>query len=112
MLFSGTYTTSTNKSIDRNVIQRGGEVYERCVMLGMQSRGHCVGGSSAGGRLRGVSIYSVSYTSGVTREASIHICAGNVLSLQGSAYGREQSIVCDWVREENSDDNLWEGTRR
>ena len=78
------------------MIQRGGEVYERRVMLGMQSGGHCAGGSSAKGTLRGVSIYSVSYASGlgyVTRKARMHICAGNVVSLPGSAYGRERSIV-------------------
>ena len=99
--------------MDRIVIQRGGEVYERRVMLGMQSGGHCARGSSAGGTLRGVSIYSASYVSGpgyVTRESRIQICAGNVVSLPGSAYGRERSIVCDRVRGrgENGDDNLWE----
>ena len=95
------------------MLQRGGELYERRGMLGMQSGGHCAGGSSARGTSRGVSIHSVSYASGpgyVTREARMHICAGNVVSLPGSAYRRERSIVCDRVRGrvENGDDILWE----
>ena len=95
------------------MIQRGGDVYERRVVLGIQTGVHFADGSSAGGTLRGVSIYSASYASGpryVTREPRMHICAGNVVPLPGSAYGRERSIVYDRVRGrgENGGDNQWE----
>ena len=39
---------TTIRKYGQNVIQRGGEVYERHMMLGMQGGGHCARRSRAG----------------------------------------------------------------